>query len=69
VKASNEKWSWQILVHEIQMTGLSMLQFKQYFMALLYLLVIQLLTGTSKMCQLILCQNGQLQYLLLTMII
>jgi hypothetical protein len=51
------------------MTGLSMLQFKQYFMALIYLLVIQLVSGTSKMCQLILYQNGQLQYLLLTTII
>ena len=38
-------------------------------LGLIYLLVIQLVSGTSKMCQLILCQNDQLQYLLLTMII
>ncbi|KAJ7005173.1 hypothetical protein NC653_009861 [Populus alba x Populus x berolinensis] len=38
-------------------------------LGLIYLLVIQLVSGTSKMCQLFLCQNGHLKYLLLTMII
>jgi hypothetical protein len=43
---------------KIQMTGLSTLQFRQSFMALVSLLVVLLVTGTSKMYQLILFQNG-----------